>query len=60
MQGCHDNCKRRWVKESQVADQLKQIQVMYDHLAMNPPKQPFLLPLNANQGAKVEEPSDED
>jgi len=60
MQGFHDQCKRRWVKESQVADQLKQIQIMYDHLAMNPPRQPFMVSANANQGAKVEEPSDED
>ena len=59
-QGFHEQCRRRYVKENTVADQLKQIQIMYDHLAMHPPRQPFMLPANANQGAKVEEPSDED
>jgi hypothetical protein len=56
-QGFHETCRRRWVREAEVADQLKQMQIMYDHLAVNSPQAPFMI-TNANQG-KVDEPDDD-
>jgi hypothetical protein len=57
-QGFHDQCKRRWAWEKTVADQLKQITVMYNHLAADPPRQAFMI-TNQSQG-QVQEPDDSD
>ena len=63
LSGNHEQCHRRWVRETEVSDQLKQIQLMYNHLAVNPPQAPFMLTDgNSKSGSlgKVSEPEDDD
>jgi hypothetical protein len=65
-QGFHEQCRRRYIRESEVHDQLKQMQLMYDHLAMHPPQAPFMLTdgtvrvQSPNSGEVIEPEDDED
>jgi len=43
MQGFHETCKRRYIREQETAEQYRQMQIMYSHLAVNAPQAPFMV-----------------